>query len=157
MAEELWDNFKFEGDLGQLQSYLQNTLTRRDSDRQEADDGPREMSTDRAPDDGDNVYQERLQFYYKPTHKRMSVEAPNQRQKQDGLQSAMLLSRDTNPVEPRVLSLIGSHAALSKLQKQSNFLLKKLLRQAGINCSLLVRQPPNPFRSIHFVTLALTS
>lgn len=87
---------------------------------------------------------ERYQFYYKPVDAKRSSSSSLKRQQASGLMApvrrvrgpkdpAKLIAMDLSSAEPepRALPLLGSQAAVSKLNRQKETILKKILRQAG--------------------------
>lgn len=90
----------------------------------------------------------RLQFYAKPSEKKRSQQLSGRRRQQQLQQGAAKSSSSSTTadetssnsapsvgivrdVEPRVLPLLGFHAAVNKINRPKEALLKKILRQAG--------------------------
>lgn len=85
---------------------------------------------------------ERYQFYYKPVDVKRSSSSSLKHQQANGLVAAVRRTRgqkdpnklavpSSTELEPRALPLLGSQAAVSKLNRQKEAFLKKILRQAG--------------------------
>lgn len=86
----------------------------------------------------------RLQFYAKPSEKKRSQQLPARRRQllqganskssttaDEASNSPPSLSVIVRDAEPRVLPLLGFHAAVNKINRPKEALLKKILRQAG--------------------------
>ena len=135
-----WNDVKYAVAMGKLKPPLValNVDSTNDSEEQSssrtsaaksaAEDDPSVGSSSEADDEEDYIYDAEGRVMTLPPPPPLALK---KRASHDHSLMAMMQPAFAQAEEPRILPLFGSHAALSKLQKHNDILIRKILRQAG--------------------------